>query len=286
MVFCNQKRLSLLLITIFIGIALSSCCPPLCIDPPGDCVLKTVVMRQASNGLKYTWDPASNQAQNSSRGTEWQYISRDMTLHLRKPTDMIGYAFQIIHDYFDLDDFQLATIFLLQYDLPKQTCKATIDWKIYPQLIFPNGYLIIPENEVLIDVSKYAFVDATGQLDIATTSYDAMGEIALDELTNAIDSNNPDIYRRWYDDHSKGGPVYVPGVLSGQLTVPANTQARLFVGVSVAITRILSGERACTGCGAQIDSLLEAGIFRGIAPGANSDGQGWFGPELVIAPTP
>lgn len=278
----NQKMRLLLLMIVFFGTALISCCPPFCIDPNDDCVLQTAVMRQASNGLVYTWDPASNPNDNN---TDWAYISSDMALHLSKPSDLIGYAFEIVHDHHDLEDFQLATIFLLQYDLPKQSCEVTIDWKIRPQVQFPNGYLIIPEEEVILDVQLYAFADPTGQLDIATTAYDVMGQTAKNRLVEAMNSGNPDISRRWYDDQSNSGPVYVPGVLRGQLKIPANRQGRLFVGASVAISRVLSGESACTGCGVMIDSLLDAGIFRGIAPGSNAEDQGLFGPELVIAPT-
>jgi hypothetical protein len=277
----NQKMRLLLLMIVFFGTALISCCPPFCIDSDDDCVLHTTVMRQASNGLVYTWDPTSDPNDNN---TDWAYISSDMALHRRKPSDLIGYAFEIVHDYRESQDFQLATIFLLQYDLPKQSCEVTIDWKIKPQVQFPNGYLIIPEEGLILDVQLYAFVDPTGQLDIATTNYDVMGQIAENRLEEAINSDNPDITRRWYDDQSNSGPVYVPGVLRGQLTVPANRQGRLFVGASVAISRVSSGESACTGCGIMIDSLLDAGIFRGVAPGSNADDQGLFGPELVITP--
>jgi hypothetical protein len=182
------------------------------------------------------------------------------------------------------DDFQLASVFVLQYDLPVLPCRATVDWRIRAEVEFPTGYLFVNQGDLWLDVEFFSFVDATGAFDIGTTDPALMLQTIRTHHNNAANSGNKDTFGRWYDDRNKPGPVSASHMLRGTFNTQANTARRLFVAASVAITRVDPGERGCIGCTVTIDSLAEAGLFRGIAPGAKSDDQGFFGPEVVTTP--
>jgi hypothetical protein len=262
-----------------------ACCPPFCsttTTPPDPCSAQRVrVLRQASNGLVHTLSDPGHPA---DKGTEWAFQSSNGTLHLRKPDDLIGYAFRMTHGGNTWDDALLATVFVLQYDLPVQPCTANIAWRVQAVADFPTGYLFVNEGDLYLDVEFFAFQDPNGIFDIATTDSALMLQTIRQFHSSAAESGNRDIFGRWYADRNDKGPVGTSHMLRGDFVVTANRLTRVFIAASVAIRGVNPGERGCIGCTIEIDSLAEAGLFRGVAPGAKSDDQGFFGPEVIVTP--
>ncbi len=219
---------------------------------------------------------------------DWKYISSDNTLHTIKTEDVTGFAFSmgrfVPSGGLGIPPLGFGTMFLLQYDFPSKTCLTKLNWEIHPQVIFPNGYLFSSMGRQELSVELFAFEDPIGAYDLTDSNPTGMASVVNEMHRLASESGDPDKFKYWTDNQNTGSPVYVSRTFRGEFNAPAGIKSRLFVGASVVMWGGNPGESAELAASVQINSLLDAGIFRATAPGAGAADNGHFGPEYSMTP--
>jgi hypothetical protein len=270
-----------------LALANASCCPPFCRptvpDPCGQAIATTTQADAAAVG-----ELLLSQEEPGSR-FQIMFQGRDGRLSPAAPADVIGTAFQMTlvgragQPSPGLDPIPLmGNYFVLQYNVPARRCSTPtrVDWSVHPEVVFPTGYLFFPRSgSGVLRVLINAFVDPVGVLDLSTNRATTLAR-ADAELAEVLRSDRG---VRWQDDRNNAGPVFVSRRLEGSYTVLPGTASRVFV-TARAEYWLDAGARACTGCTREIRSLLEAGQFLGLSPGAGARDKGLFGPDFVFSP--
>jgi len=269
-----------LLLTLTLGV--SSCCPPFCVGPGNDpCAQYIATTNSATAALTETVVRS-----HTSPGTRYedQFLARDGSLSSRMPEDVIGFAFKasVGAPSFsgNLPPFTLWGQYLvLQYDVPARQCRSQVNWIIHPEVVFPIGYVFAPRpNTGTLRVFLWTFADPQGAYDISANRAATL-EFVSRKFDDAWRSNGG---YRWQARGTDLGPVYVSRRLEGSYVVQPGVRSRVFVAADIEFW-LDPGEQICTGCTRENPPLIDAGIFRGLSPGAGARERGLYGPDLVIS---